>query len=73
MQNPIEGVRTARGYTQEQVAKCAGIPLSSYNQYETGARNVPADIAERIARVLRVDVSDIFLPVKFSIREHSEN
>lgn len=69
MANPIEGARTARGFTQEQVAKSVGIPLSSYNQYETGARSVPADIAERIAQALRVEVSDIFLPLKFSIRE----
>ena len=71
MTNPIEGARAARGFTQEQVAKSAGIPLSSYNQYETGARSVPAEIAQRIAQVLRVEVSDIFLPTKFSIREHS--
>ena len=72
MANPIEGARTARGFTQEQVAKSVGVPLSSYNQYETGARSVPAEIAEKIARVLRVDVEDIFLPLKFSIREQTK-
>lgn len=65
----VEEVRKRKGYTQEYVARSAGIALSTYNQYETGARNVPAEVAERIAQVLRVQVGEIFLPVKFTIRE----
>ena len=65
----IEDVRKARGFTQEYVASNIGVATSSYNQYETGARSIPADIAERIANVLGVEVSEIFLPVKFTIRE----
>ncbi len=65
----IEDIRRAKGYTQEQVAKTAGIAVSSYNQYETGARSVPADVAQRVADVLGVEVSDIFLPKKFSFRD----
>lgn len=66
----IEDIRKAKGFTQEYVAANVGVATSSYNQYETGARNIPADVAERIASVLGVDVGEIFLPIKFTIREH---
>lgn len=65
----IEDIRRAKGYTQERVAKTAGIAVSSYNQYETGARSVPADVAQHVADVLGVEVSDIFLPKKFAVRD----
>lgn len=67
----IDDVRKAKGFTQEYVAKNVGVAVSSYNQYETGARSIPADVAERIASVLGVEVSEIFLPVKFTIREQT--
>lgn len=67
----IEDVRKAKGYTQEYVANNVGVAISSYNQYETGARSIPADVAERIANVLGVELNEIFLPVKFTIREQA--
>lgn len=63
----IEDIRKAKGFTQEFVAGTVGIATSSYNQYETGARNIPADIAQRIADVLGVETGEIFLPVKFTV------
>ena len=64
----IEEIRKAKGYTQEFVAKTAGIAVSTYNQYETGARTVPPEAAEHIAGVLEVQVDEIFLPAKFTVR-----
>lgn len=63
----IEDIRKAKGFTQEFVAGAVGIATSSYNQYETGARNIPADIAQRIADVLGVETGEIFLPIKFTV------
>lgn len=63
----IEDVRKAKGFTQEYVASAVGVATSSYNQYETGARSIPAEIAEKIATVLGVEREEIFLPVKFTI------
>lgn len=68
----IEDVRKAKGFTQEYVANNVGVAISSYNQYETGARSIPADVAERIASVLGVEIGEIFLPVKFTVREQKE-
>lgn len=67
----IEDIRKAKGFTQEFIAASVGVATSSYSQYETGARNVPADVAARIATVLGVGVEEIFLPTKFTIREQA--
>jgi len=68
----IVDVRKSKGYTQEFVAARVGVAVSSYNQYETGSRNIPTDIAEKIAAALGVKTDEIFLPVKFAIREKAE-
>jgi putative transcriptional regulator len=62
--------RKAKGFTQEQVAKGVGIGASTYCQYETGLRGVPADVANKIARFLDVEIGEIFLPTKFTISKH---
>ena len=54
MNRTIEEVRKAKGFTQEQVAKGVGIGASTYCQYETGLRGVPAEVANKIARFLDV-------------------
>lgn len=70
MNRTIEEVRKAKGFTQEQVAKGVGIGTSTYCQYETGLRGVPAEAANKIARFLDVEVGEIFLPMKFTISKH---
>lgn len=67
----IEDIRKAKGFTQEYVAGIVGVATSSYNQYETGARSIPADIAQRIADVLGVERDEIFLPTKFTVSKHT--
>ena len=47
MNRTIEEVRKAKGFTQEQVAKGVGIGASTYCQYETGLRGVPAEVETR--------------------------
>ena len=61
MNRTIEEVRKAKGFTQEQVAKGVGIGASTYCQYETGLRGVPAEVANKIARFLDVEIGEIFL------------
>lgn len=63
----LEEVRKEKGLTQEQMAANLDIALSTYNQYENGARSVPRSIAEAAAKILGVSVEDIFLPTKFTI------
>jgi len=63
----LEIVRKEKGFTQEQMAYMLGIAISTYNQYETGSRSVPAEIANKISGILSIEVAKIFLPKKFTV------
>lgn len=66
----LDAVRTAMGITQENMANRLNIATTTYCQYENGKRMVPRDIAEKVAKILRCPVEEIFLPVKFTICEN---
>lgn len=59
--------RKAKGITQEEMAKILGIADSTLSLYESGGRSIPSDIAKKIAVILDVEVSDIFLPLRFTL------
>lgn len=59
--------RTARGYTQEDMAKLLGIGVSTYNMYENSQRNIPLKIAEEISKLLGMPIDHLFLPTKFTV------
>lgn len=63
----LEQARAGKGLTQEAVASKVGIAVSTYSMYENGHRSVPKIIAERIAGAVGCEVSDIFLPEKFTV------
>lgn len=42
------------------MANKLNIGLSTYNQYENGGRNIPKDVAISIAKLLDVNIKDIF-------------
>lgn len=63
----LEDVRKERGYTQEQMAAMLEVAVSTYNQYENGARGVPKDIAEKASDILGVKLREIFSPTKFTV------
>lgn len=48
------------GLTQVEVAKKAGITERAYQNYEAGERIPKADVAVRIARVLKSTVEKLF-------------
>lgn len=62
----LEKARKEKGLTQEQMAANLEIAVSTYNQYENGARSVPRETAEAAAKLLGVSIDDIFLPTKFT-------
>lgn len=47
----LKKIRELSGFTQEQVAKFAGIERSAYSNYEGGTREVPYDILENISNL----------------------
>ena len=53
-------LRKKKGVTQTEVAKALGIPITTYNAYETG-QNVPRDqMKQRIANYYSRSVQFIF-------------
>lgn len=63
----LASLRQEKGKTQKQMAKILGIGISTYNQYENSQRNIPYEVAKKIADILSVQVEEIFLPVRFTV------
>ncbi|MEL7659570.1 helix-turn-helix transcriptional regulator [Acetobacterium wieringae] len=63
----LSEARVDAGYTQEEMSKLLNIGTSTYNQYETGARNIPAEIVDEITNILKIEKSEFFLPAKFTL------
>lgn len=57
----LREVRLARGLTQEQLAEKLNVSLNFLNLIERGQRAPSFDTLERMSRVLRVPVADLFL------------
>lgn len=55
----IKELRSAKNFTQEQVADHVGISRQKYARIENGVNSVTLDILSKIAEVLGVTVGDI--------------
>lgn len=69
MKSSLMKLREEMGFSQKGMAKRLGINESTYNQYESGARGIPADVARAACDILGVDTDDIFLTKKFTVRK----
>ncbi|CAG7586417.1 hypothetical protein PEPTYR26121_00336 [Peptoniphilus tyrrelliae] len=67
MKKTLAEIRDERRKSQKDMADILGIAVSTYCQYETGKRNVPAETVDNIAQILNIDKDDIFLPIKFTV------
>ena len=73
MKIKLETLRIKNGYTQSEMAKKLDIPVSTYYVYETGKRKVPTDVAKQIAKILKEDINNIFLPATFTLSKINNN
>ena len=55
----IKALRTAKNYTQEQVADRLGISRQKYARVENGTNSITLDLLTKIAEMLDVTVGDI--------------
>ena len=55
----IKAIRQRAGYSQKEFAALLNLPRSTYNQYETGARQADYDTLSRIASFLGASVDDL--------------
>lgn len=58
--NKIKEIREQKGLTQEEVAKKAEILANYFAKIERGTINTSVEKANKIAKALEVEVSDIF-------------
>ena len=55
----IKELRSAKNFTQEQIADEIGVSRQKYARIESGANSITLDILSKIAKVLDVSVWDI--------------
>lgn len=55
----IKALRSAKGFTQEQMADRIGISRQKYARIESGVNNITLEVLAQIAKVLDVQVGDI--------------
>jgi len=58
-EHPLKVWREYRGYTQESIAKEAGIGKSYVSQIEAGSKTVSTKVLGAIAKALQVDLDDL--------------
>jgi transcriptional regulator with XRE-family HTH domain len=55
----LQRLRKAAGLSQSQLARAAGVPLGSLQQWEQGRRTPLLDAAARIAVALQCSIDDL--------------
>jgi transcriptional regulator with XRE-family HTH domain len=55
----IKALRSAKNFTQEQVAERIGVSRQKYARIESGVNSITLDILSEVAKVLDVTVGDI--------------
>ncbi len=56
----VRGLRTERGWTQEQMAERADLHRSCLASIEVGGRNPTLDVIVKVANALHVPVASLF-------------
>ncbi len=57
----LKNIREKNKLTQTEFAKRIGISVQRYNSYEKGRRNIPLEIAKKIALEFNASLDEIFL------------
>jgi len=61
MNNQLRTLRTARGWTQEQLGQVLGVSRQAVNALETDKHDPSLDLAYRIAAAFDLPIEQIFL------------
>jgi transcriptional regulator with XRE-family HTH domain len=62
LRNQIRRIRQERRLTVTEVARLAGIPVSSYSSLETGAYNFTLSTLQKVVAALNLDIAEIWPP-----------
>ncbi|MDQ3333934.1 MAG: XRE family transcriptional regulator [Myxococcota bacterium] len=64
----IRAVREARGLSQQQIAKAAGIPRATWTHLESGAANPTLAVLIKVANVLQIRLEELLAAPRQSAR-----
>lgn len=64
----IRGIREARGLSQQQIAKAAGIPRATWTHLESGAANPTLAVLIKVANALQVRVDELLAAPRATAR-----
>ena len=60
MAKNIKVLRKANGFTQERLAEYLNVGRSAYANYESGEREAPLDVLERLADLFGCDLYELY-------------
>jgi XRE family transcriptional regulator, regulator of sulfur utilization len=66
--NNIRGLREARGLTQQQMARLAGVPRPTWANLESGTANPTLAVLIKVANALHVRLEELIGPPRASVR-----
>ncbi|MEJ7602787.1 MAG: XRE family transcriptional regulator [Kofleriaceae bacterium] len=66
--NNIKALREARGLSQQQIAKLAGIPRATWTHLESGAGNPTLTVLVKVANALQIRVDELLAAPRLPAR-----
>jgi len=66
----VRALREARGLTQQQIAKAAGVPRPTWANLESGAANPTLAVLVRVAGALQVSLEELVAPPRASVKHY---
>lgn len=68
--NNMKQLREARGITQQQMAKLAGVPRPTWANLESGSANPTLAVLVRVAAALQITVEELIAPPRASAKHY---
>jgi len=66
----VKQLRSARGFTQQQMARVSGLPRATWANLETGSANPTLAVLHRVAGALQVSLEELLAPPRAAARFH---
>jgi len=66
----VKQLREARGMTQQQIAKLAGVPRATWAHLESGAANPTLSVLHKAAIALQVSIEELVAPPRATCRQY---
>jgi transcriptional regulator with XRE-family HTH domain len=64
----VKNILEARGWSQKDLADALGVDESNFSKTLNGKHSPRLDFIQRIADVLKVDISEVFAPLEHAYR-----